>query len=244
MKSELNVWYLDDGTLAGSLETVIDDYREILKALHSHGLEVNPTKCELFLIRPESNECIQALSSFKSITEGVKLLNKSDLTLLGAPIFPEATLSVLESKLENLEIMAGRLKKIDSHAALFLLKNCFAMPKLIYFLRSSPCFMEANILQRYDSMLKDILTNILCIKLPEPAWDQATLPVSLGGLGIRLAIEVALAGYLSSVEASSKISQSLLPERLRDSPNQCFDLAQAEWNHRAGTESLPNNKLF
>ena len=61
MKSELNVWYLDDGTLAGNVNTVMEDYCEILKALKSHGLEVNPSKCELFLICPQSRECFQAL---------------------------------------------------------------------------------------------------------------------------------------------------------------------------------------
>ena len=49
MKSDLNIWYLDDGTIAGNVQTVMEDYGEILKALESHGLAVNPTKCELHL---------------------------------------------------------------------------------------------------------------------------------------------------------------------------------------------------
>ena len=31
------------------------------------------------------------------------------------------------------------------------------------------------------------------------AWNQATLPVAKGGLGLKPALEVALSGYLSSV---------------------------------------------
>ena len=114
--------------------------------------------------------------SFRSVTKGVKEVDKSNLTLLGALIFPEAIGTVLESKLENLQIMASQFKKIDSHAALFLLKNCFTMHKLIYFLRSSPCFMRNDILQQYDSIIKQSLINILNIKLPEHAWNQAMLP--------------------------------------------------------------------
>ena len=49
MKSDLNIWYLDDRTIAGNVQTVKEDYEEILKALESHGLAVNPTKCELHL---------------------------------------------------------------------------------------------------------------------------------------------------------------------------------------------------
>ena len=136
MKSDLNIWYLDDGTIAGNVKTVLNDYKEILKALSSHGLEVNPFKCELFLIKPQSEDCINALSSFREISEEMKLVEKENLTLLGAPIFPEAIDNVLEAKLENLKLMPSRLTQIDNHQALFLLRNCFGMPKLTYFLSS------------------------------------------------------------------------------------------------------------
>ena len=95
IKSDLNIWYLDDGTRAGDVKTVICDYKKILKDLDTHGLEVNPSKCELFLINPQSVECINALASFREVTEGVKLVEKHDLTLLGAPIFQEAINKVL-----------------------------------------------------------------------------------------------------------------------------------------------------
>ena len=152
MKSDLNVWYPDDGTIAGNIQTVLADYREILKALESHGLAVNPTKCELHLIKPQSEECKDALESFRRITPGVVLVDKANLTLLGAPIYPEGIEAVLELKIENLELMASRLAKIDRHSALFLL-NCFAMPKLTYFVRSSPCFLKPTILVRYDTII-------------------------------------------------------------------------------------------
>ena len=244
MKSDLNVWYLDDGTLAGNVNTVLEDYQQILSAIKSHGLEVNPSKCEVYLIKPQSRECAEALRSFQSVTASIKQVDKCDLTLLGAPIFPEAIAGVLESKLENLELMAIRLKQVDSHAALFLLKNCFAMPKLTYYLRSSPCFTSNSILDRYDNLIKSTLIKILCIKLPSQAWNQASMPVSKGGLGLRPAKEVALAGYLSSVEASSKIANSLLPEILRNDTNQHYEMALNEWRFCSGSESFPENKFL
>ena len=88
------------------------------------------------------------------------------------------SIEVLEAKIENLELMAGRLSKIDRHSALYLLRNCFTMPKLTYFLRSSPCFLEPTILKRYDTIIKDALVKILNIQLHEEAWSQATLPVA------------------------------------------------------------------
>jgi hypothetical protein len=244
MKSDFNVWYLDDGTIAGNTQTVLDDYCEILKALDSHGLAVNPSKCELHLIRPQSEECKGALELFRRITPGVVLVDKANLTLLGAPIYPEGIEAVLESKMENLELMASRLGKIDRHSALYLLKNCFAMPKLTYFLRSSPCFLKPTILERYDTIIKDALVKILNIQLPEEAWSQATLPVAKGGLGLRPATEVAIAGYLSSIHASSGIVQSLLPINVRGQQSNHYESALNEWKLRSGSINLPQNPIF
>ena len=46
-KSELKVYYLDDGTLAGDVETVLSDYQSIQTTAAALGLEVNASKCEL-----------------------------------------------------------------------------------------------------------------------------------------------------------------------------------------------------
>jgi hypothetical protein len=155
-----------------------------------------------------------ALDEFNNLTPGVKLLTKNNLTLLGAPIFPEAIESILQPKLEKLILMANRLKEIDAHDALFLLRNCFSMPKLTYNLRTSPCFLKSEILNKYDSIIKESLQEILNVKLDEKAWDQSTLPIKLGGLGIKLASEVALPAYLSSVYSSKSVVKSLLPESI------------------------------
>ena len=52
LKSELNLWYLDDGSIADDLEVVLSDYIKILEASESLGPPVNPNKCELYLINP------------------------------------------------------------------------------------------------------------------------------------------------------------------------------------------------
>ena len=106
-------------------------------------------------------------------------------------IYPEGIEAVLEAKIENLELMVGHLSKINRHSALYLLRNSFAMPKLTYFLRLSPCFLKPTILKRYDTIIKHALVKILNIQLPEEAWSQATLPVAKGGLGLGPATEVA-----------------------------------------------------
>ena len=63
MKSEFNVWYLDDGTLGGDANTVLEDAKEILKAVESHGLQVNPKKSKLFLNKPSHCNCAHKCDS-------------------------------------------------------------------------------------------------------------------------------------------------------------------------------------
>ena len=48
LKSPLNIWYLDDGTIGGDIEVVIDDVNTIVSASKAIGLEVNVGKCEIF----------------------------------------------------------------------------------------------------------------------------------------------------------------------------------------------------
>ena len=88
-QSKLNVWYLDNGTLAGETETVLANYRMTLEAGRELGLNVNPSKCELCLLDPQSLECLNTLESFCNLTNGVCLIPKEDLTLFGAAILPE-----------------------------------------------------------------------------------------------------------------------------------------------------------
>ena len=127
---------------------------------------------------------------------GIKVVNSSELTLLGAPICIDGIDPVLESKTEKLKLMSQRLQEIENHEALFLLRNCMAMPKLMYFLRTAPCFLRSDVLQSFDAVVKETLVNILNISFSQQSYEQATLPVANGGLGLRLATEIALVGYL------------------------------------------------
>jgi hypothetical protein len=77
-----------------------------------------------------------------------------------------------------------------------------------------------------------MLQSILNISLSQTAWNQVTFPGKLGGIGIRMATQIALAAFLSSVKSSSDLGRQLLPPRL-NSTNGVDDLlftsAVDEW---------------
>jgi len=119
--------------------------------------------------------------------------------LLGAPIGDEHCVdAVLAAKLEDLQRFSGRLQLLTAHDALFLLKNCFVILKLTYMLHSAPCYTR-QVLSEYDNILRSTLQSVLNTAMSDDVWDQATLLVANGGLGIRKATDVALPAFLSSV---------------------------------------------
>ena len=120
-------------------------------------------------------------------------MENEEATLLGSPIGGVSAISTtLREKVDALKIMGGRLAHLATHDALLLVKHSFALPKLLHCLRTAPCFLSPG-LQEYDNHLKVIVSEITNIHFPyeSPCWSQATLPVRLGGLGIRSAVQVA-----------------------------------------------------
>ena len=70
--------------------------------------------------------------------------------------------------------------------------------------------------RNYDTYIKNSLQKILNISLEDQAWNQSTLPINLGGLGIKLATEVALPAYLSSAYASKNTVNSIVPAYIQE----------------------------
>ena len=111
----------------------------------------------------------------------MKFVSPSNVSLLGAPIFEDGIENALELKLSMLKKMCSRLNLLDRNDALFLLCNVFFLPKLLYLLRSSPCF-RSHLLKDFDNIIHVSLENITNCHLGPLTFEQATLPVKLGGL--------------------------------------------------------------
>ena len=158
---------------------------------------------------------IYDLTNCCSITyiENAQQVEVSDLTLLGAPLGNQAIKSVLEKKISELSVMGSRLSWIFSHHALFLLKNCFALPKFLYVLRTSPCF-DHPLLQSFDDLQFELLRKLLNIKLVDHARQQASLPVPLGGMVVISTTAITSSAFISSKLSCADLEASLLSTSL------------------------------
>ena len=118
------------------------------------------------------------------------------------------------------------------------------MPKMLYTLRCAPCY-NSNILSEYDLVIHNTLQSIMNVNLTDDAWSQATLPVSSGGLGIRLANDLALPSFLSSTAGSAALCLELLPSRLHSSSateDSLYITASLQWQSRSGT-TVPEQSM-
>ena len=80
------------------------------------------------------------------------------------------------------------------------MKNSFSLPKLQF---TGP------------SQLLQLDTRHAAVhRQRESTWQQATLPIRKGGIGVRLAAQVALPFFLSSVASLSAVVLQLLPPSL------------------------------
>ena len=220
------VEYLDDITLGGSTEEILHDLK-VIESFAEIGLTLNNHKSEIICNDPVTRATII------TALPGAHVVDPEKATLLGSPIGNKRCISdALKDKINALEVMGGRLQYISAHDGILLLRNSFSIPKLLYTLRTSPCFLSAQ-LMAYDVLLKAIVSNVTNIHFDneDPAWTQATLPVRYGGLGFRSAVQLAPSAYLASAAASSGLIRQILPANLESLSIPHLDAALSLWSH-------------
>ena len=144
---------------------------------------------------------------------------------------------MVSSKLADLQRMISRIRNMSRHEAFYLIKNCLFIPKLLFVLRSSPLY-NLNKLDDMDKCLYDSLSSLLNISLDENKKKQISLPVKLGGFGIRSLKDLALPAFLSSSYGSSNIINIISPSSMKNDPYSDATVAEEQWKNLPGiTES-------
>ena len=126
------MFYLDDISL-----DVLHDLAVIEREAAKLGLLLNHRKLEVICSDMSMRNSI--LSSFP----GASVVEPSEACLLGSPIGDlDCVSSVIDEKVRLLRIMGERLVTPFAHVVIFLLRHTFAIPKLLYTLRTSPCLLS------------------------------------------------------------------------------------------------------
>ena len=95
-------------------------------------------------------------------------------------------------------------------AAIFLLWHCLSVPKVIYILRSSQCYIDQESIQGIDNAITVAAREICNVAFDADAWTIATMPVKYVGLSLRLSTDVTLPAYLASTAISKDFDDLML----------------------------------
>jgi hypothetical protein len=227
LDSELNIWYLDDGTLADYPEVVLSDFKKVINLSRKIGLELNFNKCDIFCCSGDTD--LKIIKEFQNLAPGIKICDRGSLSLLGSPIFDQGFKNTIEKTIITVENLLNKAEFLSRHVAYTLIKNCLFIPKFNFLLRTTPFWKFSNYVNSIDSSLKSSLEKILNLRLTDLQWCQSTLPIRFGGLGIRRISDICLPAFLSSVHGVKKLVSQLLNSKDNELIIHHYDEALAAW---------------
>ena len=102
------------------------------------------------------------------------------------------------------------------------------MPKLRYILRMAPCSGNPQ-LTIFEDALRQGLSSILNVSLPDDQWLQASLPVQNGGLEVRSSGMLASSAYLASAAATLPLQKAILANSCSTTLDPAVSKALAIW---------------
>ena len=127
LESDLCMFYLDDGTLGGNPEVVLQDLQLVEQGGAELGLSLNHKKSEVISREPMARETLLLAAPDLSVTD------PDSASFLGSPIGDIRCINLaIQEKVASLRTMGDRLSYIHAQDALLLLRHSFAIPKLLY----------------------------------------------------------------------------------------------------------------
>ena len=206
---------MDDGTSIGTAAEVGQVVDILLREGPARGLFLSTRNT----VRAPSKPKTTAWSRLGEADEqgelnerGVILLEEPGVILLGAPIgsedFVRRALQAKKEKVAEISFLLPHLQ--DPHTEFALLRSCLALPKLMFSLRTVSTTEHQDILKEFDQVTREGLTRILGTPIPDQQWNQAKLPVAMGGLGLRAAEDHAAAAFSTSFLSSRPLLRRML----------------------------------
>ena len=141
--------------------------------------------------------------------------------LLGSPVYGSAEFfeNSVAKKVEKILEMQAYLEDLDDPQVeeLHLLRSCLSQCKLNYLLQTLPPGSALEACKRFDMGLRHSLESITRSSLDNAVWQQAALPIRLGGLGLREAVASAPAAFLGSRNTTRESTSYLVGSGLSTS---------------------------
>ena len=190
-----NIWYLDDGLLAGDLKTLAQVFDILLKEGPSLGLKVNRSKCHLWtpqLFPGPLPTIFREDVQFHGPLEGMRVL--------GCPVgSPKWTRDWLQTYLQGFRESLDRLRQLASPKAQSqILRSCLGTTKLMFLFRTLTWEDGQWLAQSTALLLKRAWESVLNSPIHDTSWHLACLPIEVGGMGILDPLRAQPIAYVAS----------------------------------------------
>ena len=195
------LWYLDDGSFVGNRESIPSLLQSLLAKGPIFGLHINLDKCELYW--PSGDQTFPEFpSEVRRLSEGIELL--------GSPVQGSVELCKFftAKRVDKILESSANLGNLDDPQVEFL-PSCQSVCKVSHFTNVVSAMMLEQI-DRFDQGLRRSLEIICRSSVTDMARLQATLPIRLGGLGLREAVQFSPAAYVGSCNSTRKMVQVFL----------------------------------
>jgi hypothetical protein len=158
-------WYMDDGTIVGSLEGLSQVVEALQTQGPARGLTLNKAKCVLW--GPGATEAALGAHLGLSGISVVPFVPTSGLRVLGVPVDHPAedgtfTRTLFGKAVTRLEAMCSRLTHLPAtHVQYTLLRYCLDGCRLNFLTRCSSATHVSALVQRADAVLRQTLGDVL-----------------------------------------------------------------------------------
>jgi len=222
---------LDNVTLGDSVGRLASQLADFEVSANNIGLSLNHGK--MLGLSTEFPSC----SDFSGL--GFRRITPGQEELLGSPLSDAGVAGALNEQRAGLSRLTTQLSGLSFHEGFFLLGHALAMPKLMFLLRSSPCFCSSSV-GSFDRELRSALSHTTNCNFTDACWLQAGLPVRFGGLGIQRACNLAASAYLASLQASEQLSAVIFSPKAGLTENGLRDSCLVSWRNVVGSSiTLP-----
>ena len=201
------VGYLDDVVIAGEAGSVLAPLGALQAALPGLGLLLNSRKCELI---PTAG--VRSAVDWSQFPPEMKRVADASFKFLGTPICSqEFVVNFTQQKRTDKAIRL--LQEVewleDGQVAHKLLTRCMGACRVMHAMRTTRPDWITTQLRAVDTAVLNALEACMGLALPAAARQQASLPMSLGGCGLRSSERHAAAAYVSSRFATAELCQKM-----------------------------------
>ena len=206
---DLVIGYLDDTVVAGESEAVLRALLVLQRSIPSLGLTLNMAKCELIpLAGPLST------SDLSRFPVQMTRVHSGRFKFLGAPVGDRefAASFVQDKRAAKADVLLTEIAGIDDAQVTHkLLSRCMGTARVMHAMRTTRPDWMLGQLEHVDKSMAITAETCFGFAMPPSAEVQASLPVSLGGLGFRSAGRHAAVAYLCSRVATRSLCEAVDP---------------------------------